>query len=178
MLALDGRFFQITANGEVKAVSPDMTSPYVALTFFKPKQTLNTNKSMSCKELYAYLDLMRTKSTPLFAIKLSGIWANLKTRSIAAQTEPYLPFEKVRSRQSVFNLENVKATLVGFWTPSYLTALSPPAYHFHALTDDHKAGGHVLDCQSVKIKIELSPIEQLQMILPANRLGLDLLKTE
>jgi acetolactate decarboxylase len=178
MLALDGRFYQISASGKVKSAQPTMTSPYAALSFFKPTQKIEINKSMRCKELYSYLDSLRSKTTPMYAIKLSGSWSKLTTRSIAAQTEPYQPFEKVRSQQQVFNLENIKATLAGFWTPAYLTAISPPYYHFHALTDDHKAGGHVLDCQTQSLTIELSPINQLQIILPGNSEGLDSLKTE
>jgi acetolactate decarboxylase len=70
------------------------------------------------------------------------------------------------AKQAVFELNNTPADLVGFWIPSYLAGVNNAGYHFHALTKDKKAGGHVLDCQSKQITIELDTLYQFNLQLP------------
>jgi len=174
MVAFDGEFYQITADGAARPVDPQMTTPYAAVTFFEADKVVVLKRPMTCQALYAYIDKLRPSANRLYAVKLSGTWAVLKTRSVAAQTRPFPPLSTAIAGQSVFNLEQVNATLAGFWMPPYMAQVNSPGYHFHALTDDKTAGGHVLDCLSTQVRIELDAIESFRMVLPVDIDELDL----
>lgn len=174
MVAFDGKFYQITADGVARSVDPQMTTPYAAVTFFEPDKVVVLNRPMTCQALFAYIDKLRSSANRLYAVKLSGTWALLKTRSVAAQTHPFPPLSKAIAEQSVFNLAQVNATLAGFWMPPYMAQVNSPGYHFHALTDDKMTGGHVLDCRSTRVRIELDAIEAFMMVLPVDIDELDL----
>jgi acetolactate decarboxylase len=174
LLALNGQFYQITADGKAKAVTAKQTSPFVMLSFFQPQKRISLDKPLSCPELYALLDELRASANVAVAIKLTGHWTRLKTRSVRAQQQPYPALKEAVAGQAVFDFENVKASLVGFWLPSYLAGLNSEGYHFHALTEDKKSGGHVLDCQTQQLVIELDSLNQFQLLLPAGFESLNL----
>jgi acetolactate decarboxylase len=60
----------------------------------------------------------------------------------------------------------VPGVMVGFFVPNFMGAVNPPGYHFHFLSGDRKAGGHLLDCEMKKVKIEIDYISNFSMFLP------------
>ena len=49
-----------------------------------------------------------------------------------------------RSCRREWNLEDVRGTLVGFWSPAYAAHFDVPGYHFHVVDEARERGGHVL----------------------------------
>ena len=93
------------------------------------------------------------------------------TRSEDRQTAPYQPLADVLAGQVEFPLESVTATMVGFRLPEYMAESNAAGYHFHALTEDRGAGGHVLDCETTNVTVELDTIDAWKVDLPANGFG-------
>jgi hypothetical protein len=58
------------------------------------------------------------------------------------------------------------ATMVGFRLPDYMAESNAVGYHFHALTEDRTAGGHVLDCEATNVSVEVDAIDTWQVELP------------
>jgi acetolactate decarboxylase len=76
------------------------------------------------------------------------------------------PAVTVLEGQVEFPLEQVTATMVGFRLPDYMAESNAAGYHFHAVTEDRDAGGHVLDCQTADVTVELDAIDTWQVELP------------
>ena len=166
MLAFNGQFYQINANGQVRRVSNKQTAPFTMLTFFKPRQHLKIKQTLSCKDLYTRLDSLRRSANIAQAIKITGQFLSLKTRSVHAQHLPYPPLSRAVAEQAAFEFTQLQATLVGFWLPPYLEGINSAGYHFHGLRADKKAGGHVLDCQVADVKIAIAPLRGFELALP------------
>ncbi len=60
MVAFDGKFYQITADGAAHPVDPQMTTPYAAVTFFEPDKSVVLNRPMTCQALFAYIYFKRS----------------------------------------------------------------------------------------------------------------------
>ncbi len=102
-----------------------------------------------------------------YAIRLKGNFPYLKVRSVPKQTPPYQPLKDVVSQQQiVFELRNVRGTLVGFRLPQYLKDVNVAGYHFHFLADDLKAGGHLLEGVFINPVAEVETLRDWQMKLP------------
>ena len=82
------------------------------------------------------------------------------------QTKPYQPLAEVIKNQTVFILDNVFGTAVGFWFPENMDGVGFAGYHFHLITDDYSAGGHLLDCIVRDATIEIDQTNKFDMILP------------
>jgi acetolactate decarboxylase len=101
-----------------------------------------------------------------YAIKITGSFPSMQTRSVAKQEKPYRELIEVVREQSVFDFENVEGTIVALRAPGYVADINVPGYHFHFLTQDKSGGGHVLDFTAENITIEIDYTFGFEMILP------------
>jgi len=56
--------------------------------------------------------------------------------------------------------------MVGFWSPPYASCVEVAGYHLHLLTDDRRAGGHVLDCRAAELAVRLQEESDVHLALP------------
>ncbi|MCI0453641.1 MAG: acetolactate decarboxylase [Candidatus Dadabacteria bacterium] len=168
MVGLEGKFYQIKADGTAYSVQDSMKTPFAVVTFFKSDRSVTLDRSVDCKVLEQYLDTLLPTKNIFYAIKIDGDFIYLKARSIPMQNKPYVGLAEVVKNQKTFEFQNVKGTLAGFWFPGYMEGINVPGYHFHFITADKKAGGHLSDCRLKKGRIEVDYISQLFMALPEN----------
>ncbi len=108
---------------------------------------------------------MPTKNI-FYAFKIKGSFKYLKTRSVPKQNKPYPPISEVIKNKPLFKFHDVRGTIVGFRCPDYIKGINFPGYHFHFITEDRKAGGHVLEYQLQNAKVEIDYTTELYMVLP------------
>lgn len=167
MLALDGDYYQIKADGIAYPVSNDMTTPFATVTSFETDKNFKSEVPMNCTELEKYLDENLPSKNLFYAIRIDGVFPYMKTRSVPKQEKPYPKLVDVTATQSVFEFENVNGTIVGFKTPDYVKGINVPGYHLHFITEDRTAGGHVLDFDLKNGDINIDITTEFFMELPA-----------
>ena len=169
MVAIDGKIYQVKSDGSVHAVSDDMKTPFSVITFFESDDSKSVSDSMDCDELKAMIDdMIPTENIP-YAVKVSGDFSYIKTRSVPAQEEPYPPLLDVIAEQPTFEFENIQGDLLGFRLPDYMDIANSPGYHFHFINRERNAGGHVLACQVTNVIIELDYTDEWLTELPADK---------
>lgn len=166
MILLDGVFYQVTATGAVLRPGPEVKTPFAAVTFFKADRTLPLRKGTTFKSFTAETEKVFPTRNAFYAVKVTGTFKMVKTRSVPAQNKPYRPLAEVVKTQPVFDLTDVAGTLVGFWCPSFVKGVNVPGYHLHFLRADGKQGGHVLDFVVDKAMMEIDDTRELSLILP------------
>lgn len=166
MVLLDGVFYQVRADG--KAYRPDLgtTSPFAAITFFSPTQTVVLSQSLSYDTLRAKLDGLRSSPNVPCAFRLDGEFDLVCTRSVPAQTPPYRRLAEVTKTQPTFEHRRVRGTVVGYWMPQCLQELNVPGYHLHFLTEDRSAGGHALDCRPRNVRVQMAELNEVLLRIP------------
>ena len=169
VVILDGRAWQVRADGRVFPIASQSRTPFAAVTFF------HADRRYSLSQLYEYsqwkkrlLQLIPNSNMP-HAIRIRALFSRIKVRSVPRQQKPYPPLTQVVKTQSEWTWQNVRGTLVGFWFPRYFSDFNLADFHFHFLSDDKKRGGHVLDLQSRDAVVELQSLTSFQMQLPQSR---------
>jgi acetolactate decarboxylase len=166
MLALDGEFFQFTADGVAHKIDDPAETPFSAVTFFKSEKSAVLGKTESLAALQTRLDAETASANLFYAIRISGEFSMMSFRSVLKQKTPYVTLPEVVKHQSVFRLENVRGTLVGFRCPPFVKGINVPGYHFHFISEDRKSGGHVIDCAVTGATAEWDVLENLKLLLP------------
>lgn len=166
MVALDGQFYQVKTDGRAYIVNPAQETPFAEVTFFKADKTLTLNKPLNLKQLVVYLRKIFPPGNFPCTIKVKGQFFYVKTRSVPRQTRPYPPLAEVVKHQAVFEFHDVEGTIVGFYYPKYLAGINLAGYHFHFLTRNRRAGGHLLDCRIKQAKVELERLNEVCLRLP------------
>lgn len=147
MIADRGRFYRIRVDGIAYPVADNDTTPFSVVTFFDPELTMTLAEPMSQGEVEQLIfDLMGTTNAP-YAIRITGSFSAMKTRSVEAQSKPYPRLADVTANQAEFDFFDVQGTMIGFYTPEFLNGINVPGFHFHFLTEDLGSGGHVLSYQ-------------------------------
>ncbi|MDO8461359.1 MAG: acetolactate decarboxylase [Deltaproteobacteria bacterium] len=166
MILLDGTFYQIKGDGSIIVSSESAKTPFATVTFFEADKKASTDQGFNFQQLNAFLDSLLLNKQAFYAIKIDGTFKSVKTRSIPAQKKPYRPLADVGQDQKIFDLRDVKGTLVGFWAPESASGVNFPGYHFHFITEDKKSGGHVLELQSSSISVTLDETMQNNLTQP------------
>jgi acetolactate decarboxylase len=180
MVALNGVFYQVRADGRVYPVAGAKRTPFAEVTFFKADSTHMLEQPLNFQHLLDYVTRLLPSPNLPYAIKIDGFFPYVKTRSIPRQPKPYPPLAKAAQGQAVFELHNVKGVIVGFRHPAYLAGVNLPGYHCHFITADRRAGGHLLDCRVQGATVAIEALPQFTLRLPQNRafLRTDLTKSK
>jgi acetolactate decarboxylase len=165
MIALNGVFYQVPSDGKPRQIPPEEETPYATVTFFHSDQTTQVS-GINYSQLALYLDGVRPSENAIYAIKVHGTFDYALTRSPQIQTQPYPNITEALKTQSVFTLNDVEATAVGFWFPTSMSGPDYAGYHLHLITDDSTAGGHLLDCILRNATVEIEQINNYQLVIP------------
>jgi acetolactate decarboxylase len=166
MVEVDHQVYQVKSDGVAYPVADTLKSPFAVVTNFTPDRAIKVKESLDLEQLKSLLD----KSLPTFnipyAVKITGVFTYVQTRSVPKQSPPYVPLAEVLKTQPTFESHNVQGTMIGFRLPSYMAGANAAGYHFHFLTADRKAGGHVLKCQVQKATAEIDATGEWNLVLP------------
>ena len=168
MIALDGDYYQVKADGVAYPVQGNMTAPFAAVTRFEVDQTAAVQDAGNFTELARQLDRHLPSRNAFYALRIDGTFPYVQTRSVPAQEKPYPRLAEAVENQSVFNFTNVIGSVVGIWAPEFAKGVNVPGYHLHFITEDRKAGGHILDIQVANATAQVDVTAGFAMQLPSS----------
>ena len=108
MIALDGDFYQVKADGRAYPVGKQLRTPFAVVTFFEPNLSRMLATPMDFEALGAYLDRLVGGETSCYAVRVDGRFDYVKTRSVPRQRKPYPPLAEVVESQPTFELHDVR----------------------------------------------------------------------
>ena len=168
MVALDGRIYQVKYDGVAHPADNNMKTPFAAVTFFDADKGLDPAPGLDLGGLSKAIDgIIENKNIP-YAVRVRGRFDHIKARSVPRQNRPYRPLAEVVKEQSVFELRDIEGTIVGFRVPEYMQGLNAAGYHLHFISADRKAGGHLLQCATGRIRIDIDDTSEFHMTLSEN----------
>jgi acetolactate decarboxylase len=169
MVTLDGICYQIKADGKAYRVNSAIKTPFAAVTFFDTDIKVICKDTLNLDQLQQKIDSLIPSVNYIYAVKITGFFINATARSVQSQKPPYRPLVEVTRDQPVFSFTNTKGTLVGFRCPQYVNGLNVPGFHLHLLTEDGKAGGHLLSLTADSITVEIDQSDSYRVMLPHDK---------
>jgi len=168
MVVLDGSVYQVTSAGRVvRQTGQAVTTPFATVVFFRPTQRLFLPGRMDLERLCSFLDGMLPTPNVFYAVRIDGTFEYVRTRSVRAQAPPFPRMADVVKTQAVFELRQVKGTLVALRCPPYAAGLNMPGWHLHFLADDRGGGGHVLEVRLSSLTAQLQTTRCFHVVLPS-----------
>jgi len=163
-IEISSRKYVINGFGVAIKVKNKTSTPFAMKTYFEPDTKYTIKEELDYTGLKEYLDGVLGNKNILYAIKITGKFKYMKTRSMHKQTEPFLPLLEALEDQEIFEIEECKGIMAGFYIPEKLNKLNLPGYHFHFLKDDNSTGGHILDLIIEEASIELDESKTIELI--------------
>ena len=166
LVMLDGKIYQTQVTGKTFEIK-DGSTPFSVVNFFKPERKLTLKTTKTKEQLFAFLDSMLTNKNLIYAIRIKGSFEHIKTRAFPKSVKkPYAPLATMLSLQNFFNFNHVQGDLVGYRIPQHMDGANITGYHFHFLSADKKAGGHLIDLLSRTVTIEIDELDTFTVAMP------------
>ena len=169
MIVLGNDVYQLTSGGEVRLVDHKITTPFASVVNFEPTLIKNSLVNLSRSSFEAMLERGLIEHNAINAIRITGTFAYVKTRTVPAQQKPYPPMIEVVKHQPIREVEKIKGVMIGFKIPDYMVGINVPGYHFHFLSDNRSNGGHVSDFILSKGTLEIETYKDFHLRMPASQ---------
>jgi acetolactate decarboxylase len=166
MIALDGSFYRADVEGAIHPVPATAKTPFAVVTRFEPNEEARIEGGLAHDALLERLDELVPEDAASCAVRLDGRFELVRARSVPAQQPPYRPLTEVVAEQHVFELEDVAGTMLGFRFPAWVEGIEVGGYHLHFISEDRRRGGHVLDSQVERVRVQIDPSNDLHVELP------------
>jgi len=167
MVVIDRAVYKIRSDGKAYRMSSSEATPFAVVTAFEPNMIFNIEHDGS-PALEDLLEFKVPESNLIQAIRIDGHFKYVKVRSVPKQKRPYRRLAKIVEDQSVFEIKDVRGTLVGFLIPAHFANVNMPGYHFHFITEDRSRGGHVLKCRTGHVQMQIDEVPEFHLVLPEN----------
>lgn len=165
MIELDGKVFQVRADGHAHPVEDSARTPFATVSFFKADESARLDRPCDQPAMLAAVATMLPSQNIFHALRIEGRFDYVKTRAVAKQDKS-AGLEEAAREEPIFEFNDVEGTIVGFFTPDYLRGVNVPGYHLHFITADRTAGGHMLDCRTKDVTIKIHHTPEFELGTP------------
>jgi acetolactate decarboxylase len=166
MVILDGICYHLRADGSATVADDADRTPFAAVTRFKTDHTLVFTDPTNRADTTARIDSLIGSPNLMYAIRISGQFSEMSTRTVMPQRRPYPPLIKATEGQAESSRTDVTGTLAGFRLPDYDQGISVAGYHLHFLDEDRSEGGHALDFRISRGEARICTLSELHLSLP------------
>lgn len=173
MVILDGVCYRLRADGTATRAALTDRTPFAAVTRFHRDFEIAFDTGTDRAQVIAAIDQRITSANLIYAVRVTGHFSDMHTRTVMEQKQPYPPLTKATEGQAETRFTDVSGTLVGFRTPDFEQGISVAGYHLHFLNSERTSGGHVLDFTMERGEVAVSGAAQLHLSLPTSGAFLD-----
>lgn len=167
LVMLEGRVYQLRADGQAYAVPAGTATPYACVNFFSADTVETFEEELDLPGLQHRLQQMIPSPNLIYAVRIDGRFSHVRTRSVPRQ-DSYRPLVEVAREQPEFDFRECHGTMAGYITPSFMADLTVPGLHLHFLTEDRQRGGHLLACTTSRMTVSLQHLPRLEVELPVS----------
>jgi acetolactate decarboxylase len=165
MIELDGKVFQVRADGRAHPVEDSARTPFATVSFFKADESSRLDRPCDQPAMLAAVAAMLPSQNIFHALRIEGRFDYVRTRAVAKQDKS-VGLAAAAREEPIFEFHDLEGTIVGFFTPDYLRGVNVPGYHLHFITADRSAGGHMLDCRTKDVTIKIHHTPEFELGTP------------
>lgn len=170
IMIFQGKVYQTQHSGKTFVVDDKELTPFAMINFFHPDIRITPNKSMDKATLFHYLDSLLTNINGMYAIHISGKFGYIKTRAFPPVKEhEHTPLADMLNLQQFFEFTHSQGDMIGYRLPSFMDNTNIAGYHFHYLSQQKDAGGHIIDLKTDDIVIEIDILDSYTIKVPATK---------
>ena len=167
MLVLDGVCHQLRADGSARVADSTALTPFAAVTRFESDHAIDVSAARDRADLTALIDDALPSQNLIYAIRITGTFERMSTRTVTEQHRPYPPLTQATSSQQETTFTNVTGTLAGYRMPDYEQGIAVAGYHLHFIDGARRHGGHALDYRIGRGTVEISTCSDLHLSSPS-----------
>lgn len=173
MIVLDGKVYRILTDGTIEQADDKRLSPFLSVTHFQSEMFINLGNVRDFTQLQEQILHHLPSQNRFYAVKIDVMFEDVTVggaTKVGADESKGIA-ELMKSRP-IYRKENVKGTIVGFFSPSYVGGIDLSPFHFHFISDDRTFGGHLIKGRLIyqPIKVYFDSKSNYEVILPKDNI--------
>lgn len=165
VIFVDGKAYHANEHKEFIELTGDEMTPYATVTKFKADSSFKTSNKNQ-EEVFDEVKKQMKSENMFSAVKISGTFKKMHVRMMPGQEPPYTRLIDSARRQPEETRENIKGSIVGFFTPELFHGIGSAGFHIHFANDDRDFGGHILDFEVDDVTVEIQNFETFEQHFP------------
>lgn len=145
LIVFEGNAYQLLSDGSASPAGSEKQTPFAVMTFFTPEYQYCFNDIATRADIHKVIDTQIPSDNQFCALRISGRFRTVTTRTVPRQLRPYRPMLEVTKTQPTFAFHEAQGELIGYRMPQYIQGINVAGYHEHFITEDRQGGGHILD---------------------------------
>lgn len=167
LVMLDGVPYQVTEDGKVSVPQDDAKIVYVNATFFEPDFSFDVKDTIDYDALRAKINEELHSKNMFYGFKIRGEFNYMKCGGLHKQEPPFKDgLDVLIPNRPVFERQNFKGTMVGFFCPDFIGDINAAGYHLHFISEDKTFGGHVMEFEAKSLDVAMDEMYEYQFVLP------------
>ncbi|KAL1967436.1 hypothetical protein VTN77DRAFT_3221 [Rasamsonia byssochlamydoides] len=178
VVMLDGTAYHLQPSGSIRIVDRHEQLPFAMVTPF-------SNIPSSDKKSSTFPEGLRSKSAIfdcllklypgaanrfVFFLMSNAYFDSITVRVVRGQKYPRQPLSELGDAQKVDCYRDVRGSIIGFWSPTFMDGVSVSGLHMHFLSEDRTYGGHVLELQTrEEVSLTAAVLNSFHIELPDNK---------
>ena len=158
VIFVDGKAYHANEHKEFIELTGDEMTPYATVTKFKADSSFKTSNKNQ-EEVFDEVKKQMKSENMFSAVKISGTFKKMHVRMMPGQEPPYTRLIDSARRQPEETRENIKGSIVGFFTPELFHGIGSAGFHIHFANDDRDFGGHILDFEVDDVTEQHFPVD-------------------
>ncbi|MDU1109406.1 MAG: acetolactate decarboxylase, partial [Staphylococcus epidermidis] len=167
VIFVDGKAYHANEHKEFIELTGDEMTPYATVTKFKADSSFKTSNKNQ-EEVFDEVKKQMKSENMFSAVKISGTFKKMHVRMMPGQEPPYTRLIDSARRQPEETRENIKGSIVGFFTPELFHGIGSAGFHIHFANDDRDFGGHILDFEVDDVTVEIQNFETFEQHFPVD----------
>ncbi|MBE6476548.1 MAG: acetolactate decarboxylase [Propionibacteriaceae bacterium] len=166
MIIIDSVPWRMRADGGVSRARLEDRTPFATVTNFVPNVSREINGATTRAQLHEIIDQLMISTNYLYALRITGEFEWVSTRTVRRQERPYRPMAEATAGEAVVRHERTGGVMVGFRTPLFEQGINVAGCHVHFVDDSRSRGGHVMDFVLDRGLVEVCLGTDLHVALP------------
>ncbi|MBC9912168.1 acetolactate decarboxylase [Chitinophaga varians] len=167
IMIYQGKIYQTQHTGKTFPVDDKQLTPFCMVHFFHADKKIVLHQTLDKTALFHYLDSILTNVNGMYAVHISGKFSYIKTRAFPpVQEHEHTPLAAMLDKQQFFEFKQVQGDLIGYRLPYFMDNTNISGYHFHYLSAQKDAGGHIIDLRTDDITIEIDTLDSYTIKVP------------
>ncbi|KAI9762117.1 MAG: hypothetical protein M4579_000597 [Chaenotheca gracillima] len=166
MVVIDGKIYQLKADGTVPEAEPQAVVPFATVTRFQPTMFRQAPLPDKDSLLQLLTQMAPNTGNHFLSIRLEATFQSVTARTVPPQEYPGQKLSELGKKQVVRSYHNLKGSMVGFRSPQFSQGIAVAGDHIHFISEDRKCGGHVLEFAAADASVSVAVINKLHIDLP------------
>lgn len=169
LVMLDGIPYRIREDGSVTIPNDDDEIVYVDAAFFEPEFSFEIDQSVNFDSLRTIINKHLPTLNKFYTFKIKGTFDYIKCGGLNKQEKPYTDgLDVLIPKRPIFEGNNIKGTIIGFYCPEFIGNINVAGYHFHFISEDKLFGGHVMAFETNKLNLQVDSLLEYHFALPGS----------